>query len=66
MGGQAEVIERLLARLSEDHRRVIVLRLREDRSFAEIARLMGRSPAAVRMLLSRALATARQTLERHS
>ena len=58
--------ERILARLSKDHRRVIVLRIREDRSFAEIARLMDRSPAAVRMLLSRALAKARQTLERRS
>ena len=45
---------------------MIVHRIREDRSFAEIARLMNRSPGAVRMLLSRALAKARQTLERRS
>ena len=60
------MVERILARLPDDYRRVIVLRLREDRSFAEIAGLMDRSPAAVRMLLSRALAKARQSLERHS
>ena len=58
--------ERILARLPKDHRRVIVLRIREDRSFAEIADLMGRSPATVRKLLSRALSKARQTLDRHS
>ena len=65
-GGQAAVVERILARLPEDYRRVIVLRIREARSFAEIAGLMGRSPAAVRKLLSRALEKARQNLERHT
>ena len=65
-GGQAAVVERILARLPEDYRRVIELRIRKDRSFAEIAGLMGRSTAAVRKLLSRALEKARQNLERHS
>ena len=65
-GGQAAVVERILARLPEDYRRVIVLRIREARSFAEIAGLMGRSPAAVRKLLSRALEKTRQNLERHT
>ena len=58
------MVERILARLPEDYRRVIVLRIREDRSIAEIAGLMGRSPAAVQKLLSRALARARHDLER--
>lgn len=68
LGGdeQVAVVERILARLPEDYRRVIVLRIREVRSFTEIADLMGRSPAAVRKLLSRALEKARQTLDRHS
>ena len=65
-GGQAGVVERILARLPEDYRRVIVLRIREDRSFAQIAGLMGRSPAAVRKLLSRALEKTRKNLERHT
>ena len=60
------MVERILARLPEDYRRVIVLRIREDRSFAQIAGLMGRSPAAVRKLLSRALEKTRQNLERHT
>lgn len=63
---QAAVVERILARLSEDHRRVIVLRIREGRSFAEIADLMSRTSAAVRKLLSRALAKARHDMERRS
>ena len=65
-GGQAGVVERMLARLPEHDRRVIVLRLREDRSVDEIAGLIDRSPAAVRKLLSRALAKARKNLEQHS
>ena len=63
---QAAMIERILARLPEDYRRVIVFRIREGRSYAEIAVLMDRSPGAVRKLLSRAVAKARHDLERRS
>ncbi len=65
-GNIGGVVERILARLPEDYRRVIVLRIREDRSFAEIASLMHRSPAAVRKLLFRAMEKSRRTLERKS
>lgn len=63
-GEQAAVIERILAHLPEDYRRVIVLHIREERSFAEIAATLGRSSDAVRKLLFRALEKARQYLER--
>jgi RNA polymerase sigma-70 factor, ECF subfamily len=63
---QAAMIERILARLPEDYRRVIVLRIREGRSIAEIAGRMNRTPVAVRKLLSRAVAKARDDLERRS
>ena len=63
-GRPAGVIERILARLPVDYRRVIELRIRENLSIVEIADLMKRSPAATRKLLSRALDRARQDLER--
>lgn len=44
-----------LQRLPEDQRRVIELRHFEGKSHQEIAELMGRSPAAIRMLWVRAL-----------
>ena len=62
---QAAVVERILQHLSEDHRRVIVLRIREQRPLTEVATIMGRSSEAVRKLLSRALKKARQYLERN-
>lgn len=65
-GEPSAMVERILARLPEDYRMVIVLRIREGRSFAAIAGLMHRSPAAVRKLFSRAVAKARQSLERHT
>ncbi|MHC4137607.1 MAG: sigma-70 family RNA polymerase sigma factor [Planctomycetota bacterium] len=44
-----------LERLSEDYRRVITLRSLEQRSWETIGEEMGRSPAAARMLWTRAL-----------
>ena len=41
---QTEALERALAKLPEDYRRVIQLRYREERSFEAIAELMQRSP----------------------
>lgn len=60
---QAESLHRALQRLPEDHRRVIVLRYLEERSFEEIGGMMGRSPDAARKLWSRAMGRLRQEWE---
>jgi len=59
-----EALARALARLSPDHQLVVHLRLVEDYSFAETARLMGRSIGACQMLMLRAARELRETLER--
>jgi RNA polymerase sigma-70 factor (ECF subfamily) len=51
-----------LERLPPDYREVLVLRHLEDLPHEEIARRLGRSPGAVRMLWVRALARLRQEL----
>lgn len=53
---EVERIERAFETLSEDHREVITLAKVVGLSRAEIGEQMGRSEAAVKMLLSRALA----------
>lgn len=60
---QADAVERAIALLPEDYRRVIVLRNQEDRPFDEIARLMERSENAVRKLWFRAVEQLQQQLE---
>jgi RNA polymerase sigma-70 factor (ECF subfamily) len=52
---QAEAIQRSLAQLPEEYRRVIVLRYQEERSFEEIGRLLDLTPNAARKLLLRAV-----------
>ncbi len=52
-----------LARLPADYREVIVLRNLEGLAFAEVARRMGRTPGAVRVLWVRAVDQLRQLLE---
>jgi RNA polymerase sigma factor (sigma-70 family) len=57
--GAGGVVERLavraaLARLSAEHRVILVLRLWEELSYAEIAAVLGLSLPAVKMRLSRA------------
>jgi RNA polymerase sigma-70 factor (ECF subfamily) len=52
-----------LARLPPDYREVIVLRNLEGHSFEEVARCMGRSSGAVRILWVRAVDRLRQQLE---
>jgi RNA polymerase sigma-70 factor (ECF subfamily) len=52
---EAEAMRRALDRLSEDHRRVVVLRNLELRPFSEIAIRMNRSEAAARKLWTRAI-----------
>jgi RNA polymerase sigma-70 factor (ECF subfamily) len=58
----AEAIGRALARLPDDYRQVIVLRNQEDRSFEEIAALLGRSENAARKLWFRAIERLQQEL----
>lgn len=60
---QAVLLADVLDRLPEDFREVIILRNLEDLPHDEIARRMGRSPGAVRMLWVRALARLREELQ---
>lgn len=52
-----------LAELPPDYREVLVLRHFEDLPFPEVARRMGRSPGAVRMLWLRAIGKLRRVLD---
>ena len=58
-------LERGLAQLPEELRRVIDLRNTEERTFAEIGALLGKSAEAARKLWVRALKLLRQELKRH-
>jgi RNA polymerase sigma-70 factor (ECF subfamily) len=53
----------VLERLPDDYRQVIVLRNLEELPHEEVARRMGRSPGAVRMLWVRALAELKRLIE---
>ncbi len=62
---EAEEARRLrlaMARLSPDHRQVIVLRSWEQLTFAEVARRMQRSEDAVKKLWSRAMQNLKREL----
>jgi RNA polymerase sigma-70 factor (ECF subfamily) len=63
---QAEAVEKALQHLPDDYRRVILLRYREELSFEEISKLMGRSANAVEKLWLRAIERLRLELERKS
>jgi RNA polymerase sigma-70 factor (ECF subfamily) len=52
-----------LAELAADHREVVVLRSLEGRDWEDVARAMGRSPGAVRLLWARALKKLRPLIE---
>jgi RNA polymerase sigma-70 factor (ECF subfamily) len=52
-----------LAELAHDHREVVVLRTLEGRDWENVARAMGRSPGAVRLLWVRALKKLRPLIE---
>src|SRR5262245_47258520 len=52
---RAGALEEALESLSEPHRQIILLRKFEDLSFPEIARRLGKSEDACRMLLARAM-----------
>jgi RNA polymerase sigma-70 factor (ECF subfamily) len=57
------VLADALARLSEEHREVIVLRSLQELDWDEVARRLGRSEGAVRMLWTRALKQLRPLIE---
>ncbi len=57
------VLAAALEELSADHREVIVLRSLEERDWEDVARHMGRSPGAVRLLWTRALKQLRPLIE---
>ena len=57
------VLADALTDLSEDYRDVIVLRSLEERDWDDVARRMGRSPGAVRILWARALTRLRPLIE---
>jgi RNA polymerase sigma-70 factor (ECF subfamily) len=61
---RAAVLADHLSRLPADYREVIVFRNLEGLAFDEVARRMGRSPGAVRILWVRALDQLRQLLQR--
>ncbi|HXT29842.1 MAG TPA: sigma-70 family RNA polymerase sigma factor [Vicinamibacterales bacterium] len=63
---QVERLDAALAELSEPHRQVIILRAFEERSFPEIAREMGKSEDASRMLYARAMTALTLALSRTS
>lgn len=55
-------VDRLLTGLPTDYRTVIRLRIYEDRTTAEVAAIMNRSPEAIRVLQHRAIAALRNRL----
>ncbi len=59
---RAERLQRHLAALPADYRMVLIYRYRDDLTLAEVAVRMGRSHAAVRQLVRRALAAIRARL----
>jgi RNA polymerase sigma-70 factor (ECF subfamily) len=59
----AVVLADALAELTADYRQVLLLRSIEEREWDDVARLMSRSPGAVRMLWARALRQLRPLIE---
>ncbi len=60
---QSSHLTKVLERLPEDYRQVILLRNLQELSYGEIAKLMNRSEGAVRMLWVRALSHLRGEIE---
>jgi RNA polymerase sigma-70 factor (ECF subfamily) len=59
----ADLVREAVAVLSEDQKMAVLLNKFEEMSYAEIAAIMGRSPAAVKSLLARARNQLRERLE---
>jgi RNA polymerase sigma-70 factor (ECF subfamily) len=60
---QAAALQRVMERLPEDYRKVIVLRYQEERSFDEIGAALGLTANAARKLLLRAVERVSKELE---
>jgi RNA polymerase sigma-70 factor (ECF subfamily) len=58
------VLADALAELPAEYREVLLLHSIEELDWEEVARIMGRSPAAVRMLWTRALKHLRPLIEK--
>ncbi len=63
---EAEAMQQALQRLPEDYQRVILLHHRDGLPFPEVARLMGKTEAAVRRLWARAIQRWRQEVEQRN
>jgi RNA polymerase sigma factor (sigma-70 family) len=63
-GLAAERVRRLIAQLSSDQQRVLLLRILGDLTVEEVARVIGKRPGAVKALQRRGLAGIRKALER--
>jgi RNA polymerase sigma-70 factor (ECF subfamily) len=59
----ADLVREALAVLNEDQKLAVLLNKFEEMSYAEIADVMGRSPAAIKSLLARARNQLREQLE---
>jgi len=59
----ADLVREAVAVLNEDQKMAVLLNKFEEMSYAEIATIMGRSPAAVKSLLARARNQLREQLE---
>ena len=59
----ADLVREAVAVLDEDQKLAVLLNKFEEMSYAEIADVMGRSPAAVKSLLARARNQLREQLE---
>jgi RNA polymerase sigma-70 factor (ECF subfamily) len=59
----SEIVREALGMLSEDQKMAVLLNKFEDMSYAEIAEVMNRSPAAIKSLLARARNDLRERLE---
>jgi len=60
----ARQLQEAIAQLTEEQQEVIILRLLEGYSTAEVARIMGKKPGAIRGLKFRALCALREILDR--
>lgn len=60
---EAEAVHQALERLTEHHRRVLLLRIYEQLSFEEVGRQMGRTANAAEKLFARAIRAARHQLQ---
>lgn len=62
---QWDLLQQGLSRLSDEHRQAIILRHRENLTFAEIGERMSRSEEAARKVWSRAIKQLQQELRQH-